>query len=163
MSWGFREQMDYLFCYREVHLLVNLGWIGFDFGCSTLCLVLPGLMENWQNWLVSWARWWTIRNQSQPIRGLPGDGPPCTGLYFFFSTHCGKSYANRHSKTRCERQCTGASFDCTHCDKKFFMKAQLLTHERLHTGEKPFACKFCDSSYPSSSSLKKHVIRHHTS
>ena len=36
--------------YRVTHLLANLGWVDLDFGCSTLCLVLPGLMGNWQNW-----------------------------------------------------------------------------------------------------------------
>ena len=30
--------------YRETHLLGNLGWVVFDFGCSTLCLILCGLM-----------------------------------------------------------------------------------------------------------------------
>ena len=40
------------------HLLANLGWVDFDFdlGCSTLSLVLPGLMGIWQKWLSSWAR-----------------------------------------------------------------------------------------------------------
>ena len=37
--------------FRVTHLLANLGWVDLDFGCQTLCLVLPGLMGNWQNWL----------------------------------------------------------------------------------------------------------------
>ena len=45
--------------YRVAHLLANLGWVDFDFGCSTLCQVLPGLMGKWQNLLSSWARWWS--------------------------------------------------------------------------------------------------------
>ena len=28
--------------YRVIHLLANLGWVDFDFHCSTLCLVVPG-------------------------------------------------------------------------------------------------------------------------
>ena len=63
--------------YKATHLLANLGWVDFDFGFPTLCLVLPGLMRNWQNWLSSWARWWNIPNQSQPNRGSPGDVSPC--------------------------------------------------------------------------------------
>ena len=35
------------YLYRVTHLLANLGWVYFDFGCSTLCLVLPWLMGNW--------------------------------------------------------------------------------------------------------------------
>ena len=54
-----REYAIYVL-YRVTHLLANLGWVDFDFDCSTLCLVLPGLMENWQNWLSSWVRWWNI-------------------------------------------------------------------------------------------------------
>ena len=63
--------------FRVTHLLANLGWVDFEFGCSTLCLVLPGLMGKWQNWLSTWSRWGNIPNQSQPNQGLPGDGPPC--------------------------------------------------------------------------------------
>ena len=63
--------------YRMTHLLAILGWVDFNFGSSTLCLVLPGLMGNWQNWLSSWARGWIIPNQSQPNRGSPGDVSPC--------------------------------------------------------------------------------------
>ena len=51
--------------YKATHLLANLGWVDFDFGFPTLCLVLPGLMRNWQNWLSSWARWRNISIQSQ--------------------------------------------------------------------------------------------------
>ena len=58
------------------HGLANLGWVYLDFGCSTLYLVLPGLMGNWQNWLR--ARWWNISNQSQPNRGSLGVGSPCS-------------------------------------------------------------------------------------
>ena len=64
--------------YRVTHLLANLGWVDCDFACSTLCLILPGLMGNWQNWLSSWVRWWNIPNQNQPNPGSPGDVSPCT-------------------------------------------------------------------------------------
>ena len=68
--------------YRLTHLLMNLGWVDFNFGCYTLCLVLPGLMGNWQNWLSCWARWWNIPNQNQPNPCSLGDGSPCRYLYF---------------------------------------------------------------------------------
>ena len=61
----------------HIYLLAHLGWVDFDFGCSTLCLILPGLMGNFQNWLSSWARWWNIPNQSQLNPGSPGDMSPC--------------------------------------------------------------------------------------
>ena len=38
--------------YRVAHLLLaNMGWIKFDLNCFTICLALPGLLENWQKWL----------------------------------------------------------------------------------------------------------------
>ena len=39
--------------YRVRHLLANLGLVDLDLCCSTLCLVLSGLMGNWQTWLSS--------------------------------------------------------------------------------------------------------------
>ena len=68
----------YVMSYREVHLLADLGWVNFDFGSSTFCLVLLGLMGSWQNWLCGWARWWSIPNLSQlhPVR--QENGPLCT-------------------------------------------------------------------------------------
>ena len=42
---------DALAKYREDHLLGLLGLVDFDFGCFTLCMVLLGLMGNWQHWL----------------------------------------------------------------------------------------------------------------
>ena len=72
--------------YRVAHLLANLGWVDFDFGCSTLCQVLPGLMGKWQNLLSSWARCWNIPNQSQPNPGSPGDVSPCTVVIGYCDT-----------------------------------------------------------------------------
>ena len=34
--------------YRVSHLLVDLGWVDLEFECSTVCLILPGLMRIWQ-------------------------------------------------------------------------------------------------------------------
>ena len=42
------------------------GLVRLWFCCSTLCLVLPGLMGNWQKWQSRLARWGNIPNQSQP-------------------------------------------------------------------------------------------------
>ena len=66
--------------YRVAHLLANLGWVDFDFGCSTLCLFLPGLMRNWLIWMSRWAVWWNMLNHSQPNPTVRPDAPPCTTL-----------------------------------------------------------------------------------
>ena len=50
---GISDTPFVLHCSISFYSMANLGWVDFDFGCSTLCLVLPGLMGNWQNWLSS--------------------------------------------------------------------------------------------------------------
>ena len=52
--------------YWEGDVVRQYGWVDFDFGCSTLCLLLPGLPGNWQKWLSSLAVWWSILNLNQP-------------------------------------------------------------------------------------------------
>ena len=40
--------------YRVVHLVGQLGWVDFDLGRSTICLVLLWRMGSWQNLLSKW-------------------------------------------------------------------------------------------------------------
>ena len=44
--------------YRVSHLVVHLDWVDLKFECSTVCLILPGLVGIWQEQLGSWARQW---------------------------------------------------------------------------------------------------------
>ena len=97
------QQIRWKPLYRVTHLLANLGWVDFDFGCSTLCLVLPGQMVNWQNWMRSWARWWNIPNQSQPNPGLPGDVSPYISLIGHWK-RSGKAHSGASSKLSPPRQ-----------------------------------------------------------
>ena len=52
-----------IYLYRVAHLVANLGWVDFKFDCSTVCLILPGLMGVWQKRLGSWARRWNSQIQ----------------------------------------------------------------------------------------------------
>ena len=61
--------------YRVVHLLVNLGWVDFDLGCS---IILPSCSASSANFQAEPGRGWNSQNQSQPNPGSPGEGPPCT-------------------------------------------------------------------------------------
>ena len=44
----------------------------------------------------------------------------------------------------------------TGCDKGFFVPRELVYHERIHTGEKPYDCKVCLRTFRKSSQLIRH-------
>ena len=50
----------------------------------------------------------------------------------------------------------GEKLSCRFCQKKFSRKAKLQDHLRRHTGERPYRCKACTSSFISTDSLNKH-------
>ena len=39
-------------------------------------------------------------------------------------------------------------------------RAVVVLHERIHTGEKPFSCKFCDTPFTQLSNKKRHELLH---
>ena len=57
--------------YRVIHLLgEDLGWVDFDFSCSTICPILLRLLGIWQNRLGSWARLWNTQIKVNPTKVL---------------------------------------------------------------------------------------------
>lgn len=49
---------------------------------------------------------------------------------------------------------------CPTCGARFFQAAQLQTHQRSHTGEKPFGCHICGRRVSQPGNLKAHIRRH---
>ena len=70
-----RERRAHL--YRVTLVVEYLGWVDYDSGHSSVCLVLLGQMGIWQNRLVNKAMWWNIRNLSQPNQGMRPPESPC--------------------------------------------------------------------------------------
>nr|CAH7765353.1 unnamed protein product [Callosobruchus chinensis] len=51
-------------------------------------------------------------------------------------------------------------YKCSFCDVRTNTRGKLKVHERTHTGEKPFACSFCSKNFKQSIHLKEHLRTH---
>ncbi|CAH2048425.1 unnamed protein product, partial [Iphiclides podalirius] len=51
-------------------------------------------------------------------------------------------------------------YSCDQCSAECLSKNELMYHEYLHFGIRPFHCKYCPSAYTSKSSLARHLKKH---
>ncbi|KAF1518579.1 hypothetical protein FQV19_0005576, partial [Eudyptula minor] len=47
---------------------------------------------------------------------------------------------------------------CPNCRKAFAVASQMVEHQRVHTGERPFACAVCSKALAKSSNLKYRTL-----
>ncbi|XP_016989793.2 zinc finger protein 431 [Drosophila rhopaloa] len=78
---------------------------------------------------------------------------------------CGKNFASRHSLRYHVKSVHSKErpFGCPHCERRFVLRTQLMSHLRTHTGEaKPriFECQRCSKSWPTKSDLRTHMRSH---
>ncbi|KAI5643261.1 zinc-finger double domain-containing protein [Phthorimaea operculella] len=90
------------------------------------------------------------------MRSHTGEKPyPCDICHQKFTTKGGRKrhIVNNHSER--ERR-----FTCETCGNSFFSKADIITHMRIHTDEKPYVCPECSKQFRQIASLIRHKRIH---
>ncbi|XP_037724946.1 zinc finger protein 184 [Drosophila subpulchrella] len=78
-------------------------------------------------------------------------------------TECGKSFKTTYNlKMHMVRHTGQKDFACSFCERQFVSKHLKKLHERVrHLGEQPFKCKFCPDTFFTSTAKNRHErIRH---
>ena len=69
--------------------------------------------------------------------------------------------SDKRNLSKHERIHTGEKpFKCNFCESRFPQKGNLTIHERTHTGEKPFKCNFCEKGFSEKGGLTSHERTH---
>lgn len=95
--------------------------------------------------------------------GLCGPGRPSQGLGSgpFTCVVCGKCFRQKQGLITHGRIHTGEKpYPCLECGKRFRQRPNLLTHQRVHTGERPFPCLRCGKRFSQKANLAAHQRTH---
>jgi hypothetical protein len=78
---------------------------------------------------------------------------------------CGRTFNNKANLgrhvDRIHKQENEKKYQCKTCGRGFMTLDAMESHDTVHTGEKPKACRFCDKRYKSSSTTRHHERTKH--
>ena len=81
-------------------------------------------------------------------------------MFVWTATPAPKKKKKEESETaaeKAEKDKIFRKFLCDVCNKAFKQRHHLTEHKRLHSGEKPFRCTFCDKRFSHSGSYSQHM------
>lgn len=85
------------------------------------------------------------------------------GAKSFVCEFCGRAF-NRKDRLVSHRSThVSKAFPCAFCEKRFLSPSRLQEHTRTHSGESPLACSHCGLCFRTSSTLRVHFVRKHSS